>query len=106
MIARTPTITGSVAATSAPNATISTASVRGRARCSLRSVSSALIVRTSWSSAGKPVTFTSNPSDSGIRTSASRIAVRRSGTKLALRSRVDSGVRAAIRKVVRRSRLT
>ena len=103
VIASRPTRTGSAAATSAPKATISTANVSGRARCSPRSVSSALMVRTSWSSAGNPVTMTSNPSEPGTRASASRIAARRSGTKLALRSWVDSGVSAAIRNVVRRS---
>src|SRR6266705_5046112 len=106
VIARTPTMTGRVAATKAPNATISTASVRGTARCSLRSVSSALMVRTSWSSAGKPVTITSKSSEPGTRPSACSIVARRSGTKLVLRSRVDAGVMAAIRKVVRRSLLT
>ena len=47
VIANTPTTMGTIAATSAPNATMSTTSVRGRTRCSPRSLSSALIVRTS-----------------------------------------------------------
>ena len=47
VIARMPTIMGSVAATSAPNASTSTASVNGSARSSPCRVSSALIVRTS-----------------------------------------------------------
>ncbi len=47
VIARNPTTTGSIAATSAPNATTRTTSVSGKIRHSLRSVSSVLIVRTS-----------------------------------------------------------
>ena len=47
VIARIPTTTGSIAATSAPNAMTSTTSVSGRSRRSLCSVSSALMVRTS-----------------------------------------------------------
>ena len=47
VMASSPTMTGSIAATSAPNATTSTTSVSGSTRASLRSVSSALTVRTS-----------------------------------------------------------
>ena len=47
VMASSPTITGSIAATSAPNATTSTTRVSGSTRASLRSVSSALMVRTS-----------------------------------------------------------
>ena len=106
VIASTPTMTGSIAATSAPNATTSTTSVAGTARSSPRFVSSALTVRTSWSSAGKPVTLTSKPSAWGARARASCTAARRSGTTLLLMSLVNSGVSAAMRNVVRRSLLT
>ena len=47
VIASTPTMIGRVAATNAPKASTSTASVSGSARSSPRRVSSALIVRTS-----------------------------------------------------------
>ena len=47
VMASTPTATGSVAATRAPNATTRTTRVSGSARCSACSVSSALMVRTS-----------------------------------------------------------
>ena len=47
VIARMPTMMGSVAATRAPKASTSTANVNGNARSSPWRVSSALIVRTS-----------------------------------------------------------
>ena len=106
VIASTPTTTGSSAATRAPNATTRTTRVSGSARRSPRSVSSVLMVRTSWSRAGKPVSLTSKPSASGACARASWIVERRSGTTLLLMSLVNSGVRAAMRKVVRRSLLT
>ncbi len=103
-MARTPTMSGSAAATSAPKASTRMKSVRGSSVVSPRRLSSATTVRTSRSSGARPVTRARYWAGFGAVASAMRTARRVGGTYAPALSPSITSI-ATSTKVASRSRL-